>query len=151
MTRAYRWSEYLICMAPLSLLACIGLESYGIDYRAFFLAGKAALNGLDFYLNHISLNSHYYGPINAELAHYSGWKYPPLATYAFMPLAKISYELSKNLFNLISIIAAVGAISIAIHLSQRRLAPESILTLGSASRLSPRSKGVSRNRACGCG
>lgn len=130
MTRQYRWSEYLICIAPLSLLAYIGLESYGIDYRAFFLAGKAALNGLDPYLNHIALSSQYYGPINAELAHYSGWKYPPLATYAFMPFAKISYELSKNLFNLISIAAAVGAISIAIRLSRRRLAPESILIAG---------------------
>lgn len=127
MMRQHRWSEYLICLTPLPLLAYIGLESYGIDYRAFYLAGKAALNDLNPYLNHIAIGSQYYGPINAELTHYSGWKYPPLATYVFMPLAKISYELSKNLFNFSSITAAAAAIATSIHLSQKKLAPASIL------------------------
>ena len=125
--RQYRWSDYLICLTPLPLLAYVGLDSYAIDYRAFYLAGKAALNGLDPYLNHLAISSQYYGPINAELAHYSGWKYPPLATYLFTPFAAIPYEASKNLFNLLSIALAIAAVSVAIQLSQRRLAPISIL------------------------
>ena len=125
--RQYRWSDYLICLTPLPLLAYVGLDSYAIDYRAFYLAGKAALNGLDPYLNHIAISSQYYGPINAELAQYSGWKYPPLATYLFTPFAAIPYEASKNLFNLLSIALAIAVVCAAIQLSQRRLAPISIL------------------------
>ena len=105
----------------------MGLESYAIDFRAFYLAGKAALNGLNPYLNHIAISSHYYGPINAEIAYYSGWKYPPLATYLFVPFAAIPYEVSKNLFNLLSIALAIAAVSVAIQISKRHLAPISIL------------------------
>ena len=67
------------------------------------MAGKSVLNNLNPYLNHISLSSDYYGPINAELSKFSGWKYPPLASYIFTPLASLPYELSKNIFNLISL------------------------------------------------
>ena len=65
---------------------------------------KSVLNTLNPYLNHVSLNSDFYGPINAELSKFSGWKYPPLAdpyfTSCFPP-----YELSKNIFNLISLLS----------------------------------------------
>lgn len=128
--RQHKWSDYLICLAPITLLVYTSLESYGIDYRAFYLAGKAALNNLNPYINQITVSSSYYGPVNAELALYSGWKYPPLATLIFEPFALIPYEASKNLFNLISILVGVGSLWAAIRLSQRTLSPSSILIAG---------------------
>ena len=99
------WDKYIIALSPIFLIFYISNETYAIDYRAFYLAGKSVLNNLNPYLNHISLSSDYYGPINSELSQFSGWKYPPLASYIFTPLATLPYELSKNIFNLISLIS----------------------------------------------
>jgi len=99
------WDKYIIALSPIFLIFYISNETYAIDYRAFYLAGKSVLNNLNPYLNHISLNSDFYGPINSELSKFSGWKYPPLASYIFTPLASLPYELSKNIFNLISLLS----------------------------------------------
>ena len=99
------WDKYIIALSPIFLIFYISNETYAIDYRAFYLAGKSVLNNLNPYLNHISLSSDFYGPINAELSKFSGWKYPPLASYIFMPLASLPYELSKNIFNFISLLS----------------------------------------------
>jgi len=99
------WDKYIIALSPIFLIFYISNETYAIDYRAFYLAGKSVLNDLNPYLNHISLSSDFYGPINSELSKFSGWKYPPLASYIFTPLALFPYELSKNLFNLISLLS----------------------------------------------
>jgi len=100
------WDKYIITLCPIFLIFYISNETYAIDYRAFYLAGKSVLNNLNPYLNHISLSSDFYGPINSELSKFSGWKYPPLASYIFTPLASLPYELSKNIFNLISLLSA---------------------------------------------
>ena len=97
------WGQYIIALSPIFLIFYISNETYAIDYRAFYLAGKSVLNNLNPYLNHISLDIDFYGPVNSELFKFSGWKYPPLASYIFAPLALLPYELSKNLFNLISL------------------------------------------------
>ena len=99
------WHKYIIALSPIFLIFYISNETYSIDYRAFYLAGKSVLNNLNPYLNHISLNSDFYGPINSELSKYSGWKYPPLASYIFAPLASLPYELSKNIFNFLSLLS----------------------------------------------
>ena len=99
------WDKYIIALSPIFLIFYISNETYAIDYRAFYLAGKSVLNNLNPYLNHISLSSDYYGPINSELSQFSGWKYPPIASYIFTPLAILPYELSKNIFNLISLLS----------------------------------------------
>ena len=99
------WNNYIISLCPIFIILYISNETYAIDYRAFYLAGKSVLNNLNPYLNHISLSSDYYGPINAELSKFSGWKYPPLASYIFTPLASLPYEISKNIFNLISLLS----------------------------------------------
>ena len=99
------WDKYVIALSPIFLIFYISNETYAIDYRAFYLAGKSVLNNLNPYLNHISINSDFYGPINSELSKFSGWKYPPLASYIFTPLASLPYELSKNIFNLISLLS----------------------------------------------
>ena len=99
------WEKYIIALSPIFLIFYISNETYAIDYRAFYLAGKSVINNLNPYLNHISISSDFYGPINAELSKFSGWKYPPLASYFFAPLASLPYEISKNIFNLVSLLS----------------------------------------------
>ena len=101
-----KWNEYIIALSPIFLIFYISNETYAIDYRAFYLAGKSVLNNLNPYLNHISLDPDFYGPINSELSKFSGWKYPPIASYLFAPFATLPYELSKNIFNLLSLLSA---------------------------------------------
>ena len=124
------WSKYVIGLSPIFLIFYISNETYAIDYRAFYLAGKSALNNLNPYLNHISLNSDFYGPINSELSKYSGWKYPPLATYLFTPFAKLPYELSKNLFNLISLLSGYLLTFLVIKKKIFHINPTSLLIVG---------------------
>ena len=99
------WDKYILALSPILLIFYISNETYAIDYRAFYLAGKSVLNNLNPYLNHISLNNDFYGPINSELSKFSGWKYPPLASYIIAPIAFLPYEISKNIFNLISLLS----------------------------------------------
>ena len=99
------WEKYIIALSPIFLIFYISNETYAIDYRAFYLAGKSVINNLNPYLNHISISTDFYGPINAELSKFSGWKYPPLASYIFAPLASLPYEISKNIFNLFSLLS----------------------------------------------
>ena len=53
------WNKYIISLSPIFLIFYISNETYAIDYRAFYLAGKSVLNNLNPYLNHISLNNIY--------------------------------------------------------------------------------------------
>jgi len=124
------WNKYIISLCPIFLIFYISNETYSIDFRAFYLAGKSVLNNLNPYLNHISLDSDFYGPINSELSKYSGWKYPPLASYLFAPFAILPYELSKNLFNLISLIS--GSVIIYLTIKKKLLAinPSALLIVG---------------------
>ncbi len=98
------WNNYIISLCPIFLILYISNETYAIDYRAFYLAGKSVIYNLNPYINHVGIDNDFYGPINSELSKFSGWKYPPIASYIFVPLAKLPYELSKNIFNFISLI-----------------------------------------------
>ena len=124
------WHKYIMALSPIFLIFYISNETYAIDYRAFYLAGKSVLNNLNPYLNHISLSSDFYGPINSELAKYSGWKYPPLASYIFMPLACLPYELSKNIFNLISLLSISLLTFFIIKKRIIHLNPNSLIIVG---------------------
>ena len=124
------WDKYIIALSPIFLIFYISNETYAIDYRAFYLAGKSVLNNLNPYLNHISLNSDFYGPINAELSKFSGWKYPPLASYIFTPLASLQYELSKNIFNFISLLSITLLTFFIIKKRLFNINPYSIIIVG---------------------
>ena len=126
----YSWSNYLICLSPLVLILYISSETYAIDYRSFYLAGKSFLSGLNPYLNYIHLSSDFYGPVNSELYYYSGWKYPPIATYLFAPFATLPYEISKNIFNLFTVFIGLISLFKFIKASGRSITPESILIVG---------------------
>ncbi len=128
--RQIEWSKYIICISPIFLIFYISNETYAIDYRAFYLAGKSVLNNLNPYLNHISFSTDYYGPINSELSKFSGWKYPPLASFLFTPLATLPYEFSKNLFNLISLSSSILLIFLIIRKKIFNINPSALLIVG---------------------
>ncbi len=128
--REIEWDKYIIALSPIFLIFYISNETYAIDYRAFYLAGKSVLNNLNPYLNHISLNSDFYGPINSELSKFSGWKYPPLASYIFTPLATLPYELSKNIFNLFSLLSISLVTFFIIKKRVFHLNPYSLIIVG---------------------
>ena len=124
------WHDYIISLSPIFLIFYISNETYAIDYRAFYLAGKSVLNNLNPYLNHIALNSDFYGPVNSELSKFSGWKYPPIASYLFAPLATLPYELSKNLFNLISLFCSASLTIFLIKRENIFINPNSLMIIG---------------------
>jgi hypothetical protein len=128
--KGIKWDKYIIALSPIFLIFYISNETYAIDYRAFYLAGKSVLNNLNPYLNHISLNSDFYGPINSELSKFSGWKYPPLASYIFTPLATLPYELSKNIFNLFSLLSISLVTFFIIKKRVFHLNPYSLIIVG---------------------
>ena len=128
--REIEWDKYIIALSPIFLIFYISNETYAIDYRAFYLAGKSVLNNLNPYLNHISLSSDFYGPINSELSKFSGWKYPPLASYIFTPLATLPYELSKNIFNLFSLLSISLVTFFIIKKRVFHLNPYSLIIVG---------------------
>ena len=129
-TKKIEWSKYVICLSPIFLIFYISNETYAIDYRSFYLAGKSVLNALNPYLNHISLNTDFYGPVNSELSKFSGWKYPPLASYLFSPLAMIPYELSKNTFNFISLLSASSIVFLIIKKRLFEINPTALIIVG---------------------
>lgn len=92
--------QYFIYFLPIIFLIYLTLESYQIDFRSFYLGGKSVLFGLDPYLNYVGIRPEFYGPINAETAPYSGFRYPPFAALMFVPLALFPYAVAKALFTL---------------------------------------------------
>ncbi len=128
--RKIEWSKYIISLSPVFLIFYISNETYAIDYRAFYLAGKSVLNNLNPYLNHISLSNDFYGPVNSEISKFSGWKYPPLASYLFAPFATLKYEVSKNLFNLISLLSGLTFTFFIIKKRIYDINPTSLLITG---------------------
>lgn len=97
--------HYLVYFLPITFLVYLTLESYQIDFRSFYLAGKSVLQGLDPYLNYVGVRPEFYGPINAETAPFSGFRYPPLAALLFAPLGWLPYATAKALFTLGMLIA----------------------------------------------
>ncbi len=99
--------DYGVCFLPIILLGYITLESYQIDFRSMYLAGKSVVFGLDPYVNYVGVRADFYGPINSESHAYSGFRYPPLAALAFMPLGMLPYESAKLWFTVAMLLAVV--------------------------------------------
>ena len=128
--KTIEWNKYIISLCPIFLILYICNETFAIDYRAFYLAGKSVINDLNPYLNHIALDNDFYGPVNSELSKYSGWKYPPIASYLFVPFARLPYEVSKNLFNLISLISASFVVYFIVRNRIFTINPTSLIIVG---------------------
>jgi hypothetical protein len=118
---------YLMYFLPVGFLAYLTLESYQIDFRSFYLAGKSVVLGLDPYLNYVGLRPEFYGPMNSETAPFSGFRYPPLAALAFAPLGALSYPVAKGVFTL-AMVLLLGLISFSmVRRSQFTLPGEALL------------------------
>lgn len=119
--------EYLIYFAPAILLIYFVLESYQIDFRVFYVAGKSVLYHLDPYLNQVSKFPELYVPINAHDAATSGFLYPPFAALLFTPLGFLPYAVAKMIFSLIIIFILIIFSFNFINKSQFQLPGEAIL------------------------
>ncbi len=108
--------DYLVYFLPVTFLVYLLLESYQIDFRSFYLAGKSVHLGLDPYLNYVGVRPEFYGPVNSETAPFSGFRYPPLAALVFAPLGWFPYATAKALFTLI-MLGLLGLLSF--HLVRR--------------------------------
>ena len=122
--------DYGIYGLPVVFLIYLALESYQIDFRAFYLAGKAVLLGLDPYLNHVGTRPEFYAPVNAEGSASSAFRYPPLAALLFAPLALVPYAVSKVLFSLLMWLLLVGIAYQLVRRSSWRLPGEALLFAG---------------------
>jgi Glycosyltransferase family 87 len=92
--------SYSLTLLPVIVICYVVAESYQIDYRAFHIAGKSILLGIDPYLNYVNDRPELYAPLNAESAAYSAFRYPPLAAFIFAPFALFNYEISRSLFSI---------------------------------------------------
>jgi Glycosyltransferase family 87 len=93
--------QYLPYLMPSALLIYIVLETYQIDFRAYYLAGKLIGLGLDPYLNYVTQFPELYGPINAEDTASSGFIYPPFAALLFWPLGYLPYVTAKAVYSVL--------------------------------------------------
>jgi hypothetical protein len=96
--------EYFIYLLPSVLIIYLVLESYQIDFRPYYVAGKAVLYGLDPYFNHVNQYPEFYTPLNAGAAPGSGFIYPPFAALLFAPLALLPYTTAKIIYSAIALI-----------------------------------------------
>lgn len=100
-----RWTAALVLLVVAAPLILLALRSEGLDFRAFYVAAKAAAAHLNPYADNRS-----HGAQFADVVTESGisrWIYPPPALFYVAPLGLFSFAVAKMLFELISI-AALG-------------------------------------------
>jgi Glycosyltransferase family 87 len=95
--------QYLPYLLPSVFLAYVVLESYQMDFRPYYVAGKLLLLGRDPYLNAVTEFPALYVPGNADALPYSGFVYPPFATFLFVPLAWLPYTTAKLIYSGLSL------------------------------------------------
>jgi hypothetical protein len=96
--------EYFIYLLPSAFLVYLVLETYQIDYRSHYIAGKSILYGLDPYINYVNQYPEFYTPINAEVSPGSGYIYPPFAALLFAPFALMPYITSKTVYSVVILV-----------------------------------------------
>lgn len=96
--------EYFIYLMPSAFIVYLVLESYQIDFRPYYVAGKSVLYGLDPYFNHVNQHPEFYTPVNASTSPTSGWIYPPFASLLFVPLALLPYATAKVVYSVIILV-----------------------------------------------
>ncbi|WP_264323205.1 glycosyltransferase family 87 protein [Romeriopsis navalis] len=79
-----------------------------MDFRSFYVGGKLLLLGLDPYLNAVTDFPTLYSPMNADKMPYSGFVYPPFATFLFVPLAMLPYATAKLVYSGLSLLGLWG-------------------------------------------
>jgi Glycosyltransferase family 87 len=95
--------QYLPYLLPSVLIAYVVLESYQMDFRPYYVAGRLLLLGRDPYLNAVTEFPALYVPGNADALSHSGFVYPPFATVLFVPLALLPYATAKLIYSGLSL------------------------------------------------
>lgn len=90
---------YFIYLLPSVFIIYLVLESYQIDFRPYYIAGKSVLYGLDPYINQVAQHPEFYTPVNANESPTSGWIYPPFASFLFVPIALFPYHTAKIIYS----------------------------------------------------
>lgn len=97
--------QYFVYLLPSVVLVYIVLESYQIDFRPYYVAGRSILLGLDPYLNPVNHHPALFTPVNAEDRPWSGFIYPPFAALLFVPFAMLPYGTAKIVYSAVVLIA----------------------------------------------
>jgi hypothetical protein len=95
--------QYLPYLLPSVFLVYLVLESYQMDFRPYYVAGKLLLLERDPYLNAVTEFPALYVPGNADALAHSGFVYPPFATFLFVPLAWRPYATAKLIYSGLSL------------------------------------------------
>lgn len=104
LTLAQFFARYFTYLLPSVLIVYIVLESYQLDFRSFYIGGKLVLLGLDPYINAVNELPALYSPMNADATANSGFIYPPIASFLFVPLAMLPYQGAKLLYSGVSLL-----------------------------------------------
>lgn len=90
---------YFIYLMPSAFIIYLVLESYQIDFRPYFIAGKSVLYGLDPYINHVTQHPEFFTPVNASRSSTSGFIYLPVTALFFAPFALFAYSTAKIIYS----------------------------------------------------
>jgi hypothetical protein len=77
------------------------LDSYQVDFRAFYVAGAAASSHLNPYVDNRSAGEQFTDPTNQLQS--SRWVYPPSALFFVTPFAKLHYTPARLVFGVLSL------------------------------------------------
>lgn len=77
------------------------LDSYQVDFRAFYVAGTSASQHLNPYADNHQYGERFTDPINRIGS--SRWVYPPSALFFIAPFARLSYTSARLIFGLFSL------------------------------------------------
>jgi len=109
-------------------LLVFGNTCVQMDFAAFYVAGESVEAGLSPYVNHVELDSPIWDGIS-PFAH-SRFLYPPLAARPFQLLASMPYHLVKNIWMIMSALALIAAMVLAMRMTRLEESPENLLGLG---------------------
>jgi len=115
---------YGVCFLPIVFWGYIAIESYQIDFRSMYLAGKSVVYGLDPYVNYVGVRPDFYGPVNSESQIYSGFRYPPLAALFFVVWGLLPYTLARFSFTAVMLVCLIGLVFYLVR-QQRFTVPDS--------------------------
>ena len=91
--------KYIIYFAPAIFLLILVFDSYQMDFRALYVAGKSVIYRLDPYLNHVTDYPELFDSANPNP--WSRYLYPPFGALIFVPFGFLSYSLAKLVFSLL--------------------------------------------------
>ncbi|HEY0759601.1 MAG TPA: glycosyltransferase family 87 protein [Acidisarcina sp.] len=92
----------------------LSMESYQMDFRAFYVAAEAERAGLDPYKNNVTNGARFAD--SDDPAVISRYLYPPTALFYFRPLALLPYNVAKLLYSAVILAITVSILLFLQHL-----------------------------------